>query len=1063
MAPHRVLRIFPDSLRVEQALVDATQERAFVEASGYATFADLLDWCEPARFLGRAACPPITARLVISAAARALPHDAFGAYAREPAFAHAAYELFQQLSLQAGSPEELAQAGEQLSGTARERTRFLVALWKAYRGRLLELHLADRGELLEAAAQRLEREIPPRLKPFKRIEIHHLYDLPPLRLGFLEALARAFHRDFRELALYLPAANNPALDPVGDEVLARVERVWQTLGAEAHRAAPASERAGLIRGLYDPASASAPAPSLELLSVPGPREEVVELAARVRAEIDAGVPPEEIAIVYRDLATEAERLAEALEELGVPARVRLGVPLTATAVGRLALELPRMVDEGFPAASVTRYLESRYAGAVFAEQLDPVKLLQQAGIRDDLVGASSGRGAYSVRLEALAARARPNEPVKKRAAELAERVERLIAIGRALEPEAEARALLDAWWTALERLGLFESLRRHERGDAQSHLGRFVERALARDQAAAESLRFLRDDLAAAWRDSGLGGQQISRRDFARWLHQAAESVNLLPRGPRTGAVELLEARQIAGRHFRRVFVAGLNDGRFPARPPPLPLLSEEDRYALNGYAGRRLFRLSVGEAGAALPFRQAEDRLLFALCLAAGERVSLSRPRFDAQGRELLDSPFVTELRRVSPSVPSLTLGRAAVPALERVASEADLQARVALEVLSRPATRLSAVSPLAPVLLERFGKEPWLERARVLARIEEERDDFFHDPARPPGRFSGVVELAKLDPEQRAMLEFGPEHPASATAFSAFGNCHFKGVAGQLLRLRALEGATEEPGQREKGQFWHLVLEQLLPRVKEKGWQWSRLAERPLDELREVIDAAIDAAAAELGPMGHPALWQLGRENAATMVRRVLFSDTAGLPFAGLEPASAELEFGAPDSPEGWREVVIPPAFPGERPIHLAGKIDRLDEGAGSVGVVDYKTNKARTEKSELLVTDFQLPFYVQAARAAHPGAKVDAAVLGLGDRQAKKLSELADGGVDALLASDAASRAKASEEQRPNLANAAHGLAAALRQGDFGARAHDCKFCDFRSVCRVRQRELPEEGPP
>lgn len=1075
MSRVRLLRVFPDSLRVEQALVDATQDRAFVEASGYCTFADLIDWCEPARFLGRSECPPLTARLIISAAVRSAPSpmgegapegrvrgsraagSPFGAYALEPAFARAAHDLFQALALQSAGPDDLLAAAE---AAENPRVAWLARLFKTYRSRLASLGLADRGELLAAATQRVRKEIPPRLKAFTGIEIHHLYDLPPLRLDFIDALAHAFRRDYRSFSLTLPAANNPALDALGDEVLRRFERDWPELGAELSRFVRPAPFSRLVERLFvtTEAEQKEDAAGLELLSAPSPRVEVQNIAGRVRTLIDQGTPPEEIAVAYRDLASEAESLVEALEELEVPSRVRLGVPLHATAVGRLALELPWMVDDGFPAGSVTRFLESRYAAAVFDAELDPVTLLQEAGIRDDLVGAEGGRGAYAVRLELLGNR---NPRREQQARRLALRAQRLIEAGRGLEDESEAKAMLDAWWKALEALGLFSALRRHERDDSKEHLGRFVERALARDQAAAEALKFLRDDIAQSLRDSGLEQRKLSRRDFARWLDDAAASVNLLPRGPRTGAVELLEARALAGRHFQHLFIGGLNDGRFPARPQPLALVSEEERKELNRAAGRSLFRLWAGEAGAGVPFRQAEDRLLFSLGLNAGDGVTLSAPRYDSQGRELLRSPFLDELERVAANVTVQHLARASVPPVDRLISEADLRARVALEVLSRPATRLSSRSSLAPALDRRFGHLPWMERARFLAKVEEERDDYFHSEVAEPSRWSGAVDVSKLAPDVQATLSFDAAHPASASSFGKFANCRFQGIAASLLRLEALEGATEEADSRTRGSFWHQVLQQLLPLLREPGWSWRSLKDQQPEALQKVIEQAIELAANQVGPVGHPALWKLGLDQAAKMIRRLLFSQMAGLPFEGLEPEEAELDFGNAKAPEAWRTVAIAPAFAGELPIHLHGQIDRLDRSGDSVGVVDYKAGAKDTKYAgKFLKTDFQLPFYLVAARAAFPSAAVDAAMLSLRDREIQKVSALRGVSVKELLAEDELSRIKALKEDKPNLANAAHQVAVTLRKGDFGARPQDCKHCAFRSACRVRQRVLPEE---
>ncbi len=58
-----------------------------------------------------------------------------------------------------------------------------------------------------------------------------------------------------------------------------------------------------------------------------PAAELFELARRARRLVDAGTPPEAIAVVLRDLAQDAEALVDAFDAVGLPARARLGVPL----------------------------------------------------------------------------------------------------------------------------------------------------------------------------------------------------------------------------------------------------------------------------------------------------------------------------------------------------------------------------------------------------------------------------------------------------------------------------------------------------------------------------------------------------------------------------------------------------------------------------------------------------------------------------------------------------------------------------------------------------------------
>ncbi len=68
-------------------------------------------------------------------------------------------------------------------------------------------------------------------------------------------------------------------------------------------------------------------------------------------------------------------------------------------------------------------------------------------------------------------------------------------------------------------------------------------------------------------------------------------------------------------------------------------------------------------------------------------------------------------------------------------------------------------------------------------------------------------------------------------------------------------------------------------------------------------------------------------------------------------------------------------------------------------------------------------------------------------------------ADYTLEDVLAVDLENLRLAAMEERPNLANAVHGLQASLRKGDFGARPLDCEYCHLRSVCRISARRLSE----
>jgi ATP-dependent helicase/DNAse subunit B len=159
----------------------------------------------------------------------------------------------------------------------------------------------------------------------------------------------------------------------------------------------------------------------------------------------------------------------------------------------------------------------------------------------------------------------------------------------------------------------------------------------------------------------------------------------------------------------------------------------------------------------------------------------------------------------------------------------------------------------------------------------------------------------------------------------------------------------------------------------------------------------------------------------------------------------------------------VRLPAENDGETDVYVRGRIDRIDAGEGSAGVIDYKTTvgKPLELREALLTSDFQLPFYLLAVKQWQPAHRLDAAWIGMQKRDVRTLTSVLEKGaqVDELLAVDAPTRALAAREQRPNVANAVHALLGKLRAGDFSARPSQCKYCELKAVCRISQRRMSE----
>ncbi len=892
-----------------------------------------------------------------------------------------------------------------------------------------------------------------------------------MRLEFLLALARQCDRHRIALRWELPASGNPAIDAPVDAALAEFERrgeslrctevmKWDALREER----PFAVLAGSLFSTGECVPTSPPGGRLGRFSAPDPREEARQLARRALRSIEAGVPPEQIAIVYRDLSEESEWVVEALEELGIPSHLRRGAPLSASHAARTAFELPLVVEENFPAHRVAKLMASRYAPAVSTGAPEaPGTLLAWASISDDELGGELGCGAYQARLLALRAQLerRGSTSQARGASVLLERCSALFPRLRRIHASAPFAELLRQWWTCAGELGLPDSLRQAEpRSDEATLIGRAVLRSLARDQSAGESLQQMVTELEEVLKLMPASSHPIGRRTFHRWLIDLAADFSLSPEASRVGAVSVLDVRELVNRRFQHVLIGGLTEERFPGREEPDSLFSAEERLAINQRVGRPVFRLFVGEHDQ----RVSEDRLLFYLALtAAEEEVTLSYSRTGSRGEERVPSSFWKELERRSGGEVEVVASRP-VPGIRQIVCEQELRERSSLEAAIRTDLRIEEPDPAGKALAKRVQGEDWFEEARALAAIEEERLRFFSDPMRPVGAFSGWVGPAGLQNALADLLRFGPDRPLTASALSKFGNCGFQGFLSYALRLESPDEADEELNARERGSFWHKMMEILFLKLAASG-----LLNRPIEEIpSEIIEHSLNEAALDVersGRVGHPLLWKLSRDRAAAMSRKLLQKDHRGLPFDGLSPVHAELHFGRPQAPAGWREVRIP--GDGREPeVFFEGTIDRLDASASGTGVLDYKSSRVGQGKrtmEKLLRTEFQLPLYMYAARRAAPAQKLDGAWLSLKDGNPAYLSRLlAEQGnqtIDDLLSTDPEVRERMEKSGGKNLANAVHALLRSLRVGNFPVRPSDCRLCAYRAACRISERRWYE----
>jgi RecB family exonuclease len=466
------------------------------------------------------------------------------------------------------------------------------------------------------------------------------------------------------------------------------------------------------------------------------------------------------------------------------------------------------------------------------------------------------------------------------------------------------------------------------------------------------------------------------------WNHFRAALEEILDEpaagGPRFGEAPtlapLLSARGVT---FDRLVLPALSEGSFPRQAREDPWLSDEERRRL----GREL-------GGLELPLKEArarqEERLLFHLALgSARERVLLSWPRTGEGGRAVVPSSLLLDLARD-------ILGREA--SYEDLGQGGDLAVRRAeagdgmtLETpLSQLEADLSRVRTMARGAEDGGGAETL---ARLLAGYPR-----LGAALRAHGHRGGLAFADRLtefdgwvgeDLAGRWLAGF--EVPGGALRFSAsalenYARCGFGFFLERVLRVESAAAPERslELEPRTLGSLFHELLRDLfLGLAKERLLPLSSEAlEVALRRVEPSLEALVRERPGLVGE-GPPALWRAGRRRLVADLKAFLRAEADRTP-EGWRPKEFELAFGSKS------EVEIEAG--GER-LRLRGRIDRLDERARAIRVVDYKTGRLQKlgKAGDVLGgTRLQLPLYRLALLALRAERReVFGSYLGLDSR--------------------------------------------------------------------------------
>lgn len=531
-----------------------------------------------------------------------------------------------------------------------------------------------------------------------------------------------------------------------------------------------------------------------------------------------------------------------------------------------------------------------------------------------------------------------------------------------------------------------------------------------RDAACVKRFEALLDEIRGYFLKSP--GSQVSFEDFAEHFLGLVELDVYSLHERDKNRVQVYDISLARQKEYKVVFVAGLLEKVFPMQVREDPLLSDWERRLMNGGMTHPLAER--------LP-RQHIERFFFYLAVTrAKERLYLSYPHLDFEGKESLPSFYLEEVKE-------LFGGR--LPVLR--------------QDLARPfpgvgeaITRRECEAAVVGALRTEEARDPVLEEAFTrLAGDSRSRE-----------RFLLALEpiAAKIRDEkilQGGYFEIGETSP---TRLETYAKCPFRYFADKILRL---QDAGADISAMQKGSILHHVLQQYFDPVQRKD---------PKESLEKFIEREM-----EEGLKRHPMVWAepyqeaLDRRELFEMLADFLVYETERLRGSSFKPSQVEYAFGERDTPPLEVEA-------GGEKVRLRGRVDRIDtdDKKKFAVVMDYKRSYKFKAANLELGTALQLPLYLLAAQKHLGLAPLGGEIYSIRDH---KRTGFYCEGVARLFEKEFSSRSYLPEAAFHTVLDRARVFVCKfmkeIASAEIAVRPRDCEsFCPFDTVCRVEKWRLP-----
>jgi len=1059
--------------RAEEALADP---RRIAMGRGVITLGELVDAVVAAALPGMRVLGPLEERLVLRSTALSdvARKGRFAQVAAAPGFIGALGATVAACRKAGVSAAHLDSVRGALPRGVAARTGAVAALLAEVDAHIARLGAADRDGVLWSAAEALRAGAPlPTMLPVgARVTLRHVHELSPARLAFLDALAVRLGPS-GDVVVELPhdECEGPWFGATA-RVLSRAEAGGGAASLSLHPTSPAGEARGVGAFVSDAlarGTSEHPPARVEVIEAPSPAAEHALVARRVRDLVDAGVPPERIAVAAREADVHAGPLAAALRDAGVPVHERRGTPAADTPPLRFLFDVMSAAADGLPRDAVLRLVASGYAGRweeSRGKAGEVARVLGQVGVRSEPAGRRQKGRVGAALIDALDRLAADEDAprtlpmVRAAVADFAERAAPLGEPATIVELVARVRRFVDISGLADTARRPTSSLRELISEDVRDPAAAAEARSFGRDQAALDALEAALDELEEAARRVGFGGVFDPAAQTAL-IRDALSGYAVGSGGLRGGAVRVVGLRDLAGLPVEAVFLVGLTGSELPAPAIDDPLLSISDRHAVARALAQRAdgprYTFDVDEdtrmgAVAFATGREVEPLLFYLAAATPLAHLVLCRSTTDPDGRPVVASPILDDaldaLARAGAEIVVDTPPVEPAPSLVRAASFDDAR-RAWVRSLAEVGPAMSAVDAAERDPRPRLPDDDPLDVRAVLERVVVER-----------ARLSTMLDAESLAPAGPFCGQLGEgERPQrlSASALEDLARCPFLYFAKRMLHLDSDRAGEDDPDARQKGTAAHACFQAAIEALIAGGfvpYDQARVAEA----MAEARRAAEEVARIRFGtlPLDEHLL---GIVQAQTVDRVVAV--VRGLYEAddGFLPVAVERGFGPTndDAPgPSWPAVEV-------AGVALRGRIDLVEQRGDAIRVTDLKSGsraglEGKLQPDALGVAELQLPIYAAAASSALGAKDVDARYLSLRDGEPSasvshkratgrnwKKDPRSDEDVLAVVREDGSDTA---------LGGRIRDLVERIAFGDFEVkpRKDACRYCDYAGVCRL-----------